>query len=764
MMRALLLVSLLMSSAMVFAEDPVRIGVLSFRSIEQTRQQWQGLEEYLARKIPGAQFKIIPLFLPEMDAAASSKQLDFVFTNPEHYVLLRHVTGMVAIATLLRSVEGRPVNEFGGVIFTSTEHKGIYNAEDLSGKTVASTDKRSFGGYVMQEWELYKHGVKPSAFLFTGMPHDNVVDAVLQGKADAGFVRTGIIEAMIREGRLKKGAVRIINPQPSKTFPQETSTALYPEWPFTAMPETPSELVKAVTLALLNLDSQEPVAQAANIFGFGPPGDYGKVEAVMLRLNIHPDELKNFQFRDIYFRYRYPIWAGTLLLLLIVLLSVQLLRANRRLRRSSLMYHLVADYTSDWEYWLGAKGELVYMSPFCLNVTGYSVEEFKQQPDLLETMVHEDDKVAFYRHWQNHLETEFAGELEFRIIDRSGAVHWIHHLCRPVFDGNNRYQGTRASNRDVTTKKIVGMELRLHDAALEACADAIIITDINANIQWVNPAFCELTGYSEQECIGSTPAKLSKSGKHDDLFYQGLWDTILKGQTWCGEIINRRKSGETYYEYMSITPVYDTLNQISHFVAVKQDISERKEIEQTIRQMAFYDPLTQLANRRLLVDRLEHAIASCKRNLNYGALLLLDLDHFKPLNDRFGHDVGDQLLLDLGKRLKSLVREEDTVARLGGDEFVVLLVDLDKDIENANIQAEQVANKIKDSISQPYQLEINREQTVSSYFSYDLTVSIGISLFKDAESNGEKILKQADVAMYQAKHDGRNSIRRFQRF
>ena len=146
MMRALLLVSLLMSSAMVFAEDPVRIGVLSFRSIEQTRQQWQGLEEYLARKIPGTQFKIIPLFLPEMDAAASSKQLDFVFTNPEHYVLLRHVTGMVAIATLLRSVEGRPVNEFGGVIFTSTEHKGIYNAEDLSGKTVASTDKRSFGG------------------------------------------------------------------------------------------------------------------------------------------------------------------------------------------------------------------------------------------------------------------------------------------------------------------------------------------------------------------------------------------------------------------------------------------------------------------------------------------------------------------------------------------------------------------------------------------------------------------------------------------
>ncbi|MGY6276467.1 diguanylate cyclase domain-containing protein [Methylomonas sp. MgM2] len=762
MIRTLLLISLLTTSVLAFADKSVRIGVLSFRSLEQTRRQWQGLEDFLSAKIPDTQFNIIPLFYPDMDAAATAKQVDFVFTNPEHYVLLRQSTGISAIATLMRSIDGRPVNRFGGVIFAGAENEGPNELEDLSGKTVAATDKRSFGGFIMQQWELYKHGVKPAIYLYTGMPHDNVVEAVLQGKADAGFVRTGVIEALVAEGKVKSGALRIVHQQPDGDFPQKSSTELYPEWPFSAMPETSPETVKAVALALLSLDSQEPVARTAKIYGFGPPGDYSKVEAVMLRLNIYPHELKNIQFRDVYFRYRYPIWAGTFFLLLVFLLSVQLFRANRRWRRSSMMYHLVADYTSDWEYWLGKDGELIYMSPSCQNVTGFTAKEFKRRPDLLEILVHEADKKDFLRHWQDHVRTVKAGELEFRITDRQGAVHWIHHLCRPVYDDSNRYQGLRASNRDITARKKVEMELRLHDAALKACADAIIITDLNANIQWLNPAFCELTGYSEQECIGRNPAELCKSGEQDALFYQHLWETILKGQTWRGEIVNRRKSGETYCEYMSITPVYNSFNRISHFIAVKQDISERKQTEQTIRQMAFYDPLTQLANRRLLVDRLEHAIASCKRKHRYGALLLLDLDRFKALNDLFGHDVGDQLLVKVANSLKSLVREEDTIARFGGDEFVVLLVDLDAEKEKAGVKAEQIARKIKETLSQHYHLEINREQTVSNYFSYDLSVSIGINLFRDAETNGEKILKQADVAMYQAKKNGRNTIHRFQ--
>lgn len=402
------------------------------------------------------------------------------------------------------------------------------------------------------------------------------------------------------------------------------------------------------------------------------------------------------------------------------------------------------------------------MSPACQNVTGYAPDDFQREPELLELMVHPDDKEMFDQHWRGHVTSRKAGELEFRILDRQGKARWIHHLCRPVFDHKNRYQGIRASNRDITARKDIEMELRLQDAALKACVDAILITNVNGIIQWVNPAFCKLTGYSEEDAVGRRPAELVKSGLQDETFYHQLWETILKGEHWRGEVTNRRKNGDLYQEQLSITPVFSAPDIISHFVAIKQDVTERKKIEETIRQMAFYDPLTRLANRRLLVDRLEHAIAVCKRKQRYGALLLLDLDRFKPLNDLFGHDVGDQLLQEVAIRLTSLVRQQDTVARLGGDEFVVLLEELDSDIEQADQQAEQVANKIKEVISQPYQLEANRDQTVSSFFSYDLTVSIGLTLFVDAESSGEKILKQADMAMYQAKHEGRNSVSRFQ--
>jgi diguanylate cyclase (GGDEF)-like protein/PAS domain S-box-containing protein len=373
-------------------------------------------------------------------------------------------------------------------------------------------------------------------------------------------------------------------------------------------------------------------------------------------------------------------------------------------------------------------------------------------------LVHPDDQPKFKRHWQSHAHRQQSDEMEFRILDREGVVHWVHHLCRPVFDSKQRFQGIRASNRDITQRKQMELELRLHDAALKSCAEGIVITDVNANIQWVNPAFCELTGFAEAEVLGKTPSELVKSGLQDDGFYQNLWQTILSGQPWRGEIVNRRKNGELYDEQLSITPVFGAEQVISHFVAVKQDISERKRNQEQIQRLAYYDPLTQLANRRLLIDRLEKVLAICRRHRHYGALLFLDLDRFKPLNDRYGHDAGDQLLQEVAKRLKETVRQEDTVARLGGDEFVVVLVELDGDHDQAARQAEQVALKLHEVLANAYVLWLRHEGAVPNRIEYQLTVSIGISLFMEAESNANKILKQADIAMYDAKHQGRNTI------
>lgn len=752
---------LLMVTSSMAANEPVRIGILSFRSMDKTQQQWEALADYLDQTIPDHNFEIIPMYHRDLDKAASIGQLAFILTNPEHYVIMRQHFGFSAIATLMPIAEGHPVNQFGGVIIAKAERKDLQTLADLNGKIIASPDRESFGGFVTQQWELYKQDIKPKNYIFTDMPHDKVVTKVLDGQADVGFVRTGVIEALLREGSIAEGALKVINQQTDSLFPQALSTGLYPEWPFASALQTDPKLVKAVSLALLNLENVHPTAIASRIFGFSPPGDYSKVEAVMLNMNVHPNKLKNFNALDVYYRYRQPLWGITILLLVIALLSIKLLRVHRHLRRAYLKYHLVADYTSDWEYWIDAEGKLVYTSPSCQIITGYNPQAFMEDPGLIERMVHTDDLSLYRHHWQVHNHRRLPDDIEFRIVNREGVVHWIHHLCQPVFDQENRYQGIRSSNRDVTQRKQMELELRLHDAALKSCAEGIVITDVNAVIQWVNPAFCELTGYTESEALGKPLAELVKSGKQDDAFYQQLWQTILAGEPWRGEIINRRKNGENYDEQLSITPVYGEKQTISHFVAVKQDISERKKNQLQIQRLAFYDPLTQLANRRLLLDRLEHELAACSRHKKYGALLFLDLDRFKPLNDRHGHDVGDQLLQEVSKRLKDGVRQQDTVARLGGDEFVVLLVELDSDAGQAEQQVERVALKLHQLLAESYVLWLRHEGSVPNRIEYQLTASIGISLFMDAENNANIILKQADIAMYDAKRHGRNTIRHF---
>lgn len=304
-------------------------------------------------------------------------------------------------------------------------------------------------------------------------------------------------------------------------------------------------------------------------------------------------------------------------------------------------------------------------------------------------------------------------------------------------------------------------DLRLTYQALNATANAIMITDKEAHIQWVNHAFCVLTGYTLQESIGQRPQNLVKSGKQNSAFYKHIWDTLLAGKTWHGELINRRKDGTEYHEEMTITPVKNTADEITHFIAVKQDVTERKQVEQRIRALAFHDTLTQLPNRRLLYDRLEHAMATSKRSGNYGALMFIDLDNFKPLNDAHGHATGDLLLIEVARRLTRCVRETDTVARFGGDEFVVMLDELDVDKNESMRQAGIVAEKIRSLLAEPYLLSLQKEGKTGTTIEHRCTSSIGATLFFSHEASPDDIFRQADLAMYQAKASGRNVVRFF---
>ncbi|MDO8350603.1 MAG: EAL domain-containing protein [Gallionella sp.] len=307
-----------------------------------------------------------------------------------------------------------------------------------------------------------------------------------------------------------------------------------------------------------------------------------------------------------------------------------------------------------------------------------------------------------------------------------------------------------ALSAEVLERKRAEAELRIAATAFEA-QEGIMVTDAHGVILRVNRAFTSITGYTSDEVAGKNP-RLLNSGRQDANFYTAMRESISSTGAWGGEIWNRRKNGEVYPEYLTITAVSDPNGIVVNYVATFNDITTSMAATDKIKSLAFYDPLTLLPNRRLLMDRLKQALATSTRSGNSGALLFIDLDNFKTLNDTLGHDMGDLLLQQVALRLESCVREGDTVARLGGDEFVVMLEELSCQPLEAAAQTKAIGEKILLALDRPYQLTIHE---------YRSTPSIGATLFNDHEREIEELLKQADIAMYQAKKAGRNTLRFF---
>lgn len=289
-------------------------------------------------------------------------------------------------------------------------------------------------------------------------------------------------------------------------------------------------------------------------------------------------------------------------------------------------------------------------------------------------------------------------------------------------------------------------QLKLFGKVFENALEGISITDAKGNIVAVNKAFTTITGYEEHEALGKNP-RILKSDKHPPEFYDEMWNSLKTTGRWSGEIWNRRRSGEAYPEILSISSITDSIGEATHYVAVFHDITEMKLKEEEIKHQAYHDALTGLPNRALAKDRLNMSLAKARRRKTHVAVLFLDLDNFKHVNDSLGHATGDVLLQQVGQRLTSLVREEDTVARLGGDEFQVIGVDISSEQQVMNL-----ANRLVESFAAPFCIE-GQELFI--------TVSIGVALFPEDGENSETLTRNADVAMYQAKQRGKNNVSLF---
>ncbi|MDD5214613.1 MAG: diguanylate cyclase [Methylococcales bacterium] len=295
---------------------------------------------------------------------------------------------------------------------------------------------------------------------------------------------------------------------------------------------------------------------------------------------------------------------------------------------------------------------------------------------------------------------------------------------------------------------LLRVEMETHNkllvAALNAAANAIVITNKDGYIKWINPAFSRLTGYSEQESLGKRPSDLVKSGVQDLRFYQEMWEKLLAGEHWRGEIINKHKDGELYHEELSIAPVKNSVGDIVNFIGIKEDISERKALEEKLQKLANTDSLTGLFNRRVFLERLKQESERIVRLGGFAALLMLDLDFFKQINDTYGHATGDEALRQFSKIVRNHSRSIDIPARLGGEEFAILLPSTNQ--HDAEIVAERLCQEVSE-------IAIEHSKGIVK-----MTVSIGGALISADNSDGELALSHADNALYHAKKTGRNKI------
>lgn len=614
------------------SERIYRLGVFAWRPAAILQPRFAPLADALSAVLHGARVEVVVLDQAALERQISAGRIDFLLTNPSHYLLLMHRGYFSApLATLVNREGDVAVSKLGGVILVAPQREVIRSLADLRGRRIAIPGKKFLGGYQTQAYELLQAGIDlpNDADLLVVGGHDKVIDALLTGQADAGFVRTGLLEALAREGRTDIERLRVLNRQQHEHFPFVTSTRLYPEWAFAAMPQVPETTLKRIVRALLMLEADHPAMQAAGIAGFTVPANYAPVEQLARALRLPPFEQADFAWNDVWRRYQEWIAVVIGLTLLVVLLAVLLYRQRGRL--------------------LIERGRLAE-----------ALEENRAILDALGEGVYGVDQ-----------------------------------------DGRCVFANTRAL-------ELLGLD---HAALIGADPHRL----------FHRAAFDPLTG--ELACRLHQSVKDGQPVKVDDVFIQA--------------------DGSELPVHVNVQPMHREGKVIGAVVAF-HDIRERQRLINELVTLASHDALTGLINRREFLRRLDEELARLKRHGGQASLLMLDLDHFKRVNDVHGHAAGDQVLKALADIFKAYLREQDVAGRLGGEEFACLLP------QTGLGEALRVAERLRVEL-EAWSVVVGESKTLR------VTASIGVAACLPADS-AECVMARADEALYRAKGSGRNCV------
>ncbi|UUY09282.1 EAL domain-containing protein [Pseudomonas sp. J452] len=418
--------------------------------------------------------------------------------------------------------------------------------------------------------------------------------------------------------------------------------------------------------------------------------------------------------------------------------------AREHIRRSEERLTLAMDSAQEglWD-WDMQSDKVFYSRRYC-TLLGYTPEQFGNARSAWEERLHPEDRERVIERFHSLLEARTPYfEITYRLRHCDSSYRWLLARGQVLLDEYNRPNRLIGTAVDITQRRADEESLRQAAAVFDSTQEGVLVTDHSQKIVHVNPAFSRITGYSAEEVLGQSP-NLFKSGRHDAAFYHSLWHALEQRGAWSGEIWNRRKDGEVFPMWQCIRSIHDETGNLSHYVAVFSDISALKRSQHELDYLAHHDPLTTLPNRLLLSERIEQAVQRAQNSKQRGALLLIDLDHFKIINESLGHNTGDQLLKLIGERLALRFDKQLTLARLGGDEFGLL----SNDCANAE-QASQLAQRLLDSLAQPFQI------AGETLF---ISASIGISLYPDDGDSVEQLLRNADSALFRAKSSGRQAF------
>ena len=924
----------LLFSQSVQASEKLVLGVFQYQSKEAVENQYQGFADYLSNALPNHDVELRVLNSVELLQGLQNNQLQLLLINPNLYQVLRTKSDLNGIIATQETKYGEQTfDQLGGVIFTQKTHHSVFKISDIINQRIAIPSKNNTGAYRVPLYEIHNAGIdyKDLTFIEYG-DNDSVVQAVLSGKADVGFVRTGILEKWHETNRLSLDQIRIINPQHYPNFSQLVSTELYPEWPFIILPGLDENLNRDIAVALFSLRADNPAAIQAGIDGFVAPRDYEKLENLLRELKLYPYDIEpEITLTNLWQQYTAEIILSVLLFVFIAsLLAItqrrKLLIAHQeqRLKKQTLIDQVLLDlpkYSETHEehelmqYALD-KSEHILNSPisfihaidedqesiqllawshntlknFChvefyedhhpiskagiwaeaarsketVIINDYaSYQGKKGMPDghatlkrMISMPVVEHDKVVLIAGvgnkeddytqedtntfqlilnevWRiiknnrtnekiNQQKNEFQRLLDdlgdnYMVFSHNGSEGVLTYvsagfteifeqsvdnvLNRPWFleidwlpdsieTGRSSIQALLAGEKtkdtftlefytpnykklktvliqqhsvfrdnqlvsidglvtDITDKNESEQRLKQAATVFESANEGILICDSHNKIVRANQRVEEITGYSEMELLGKNP-KLFSSGHQDADFYKDMWEQIMLAGTWEGELWNRRQNGDVYPQLLKISTVFNDNNQPAYFIGLISDITFEKEHQDELEKMAHFDALTNLPNRFLLSDRISQAIHSIQRNDEMIAIMFVDLDGFKLVNDTYGHQAGDFLLKTLANRLSSSVREGDTVARIGGDEFVVVITSTPNIHEFALIEQRLLKETSEVVTFESHELKVS-SSIGSVYYGHQYGKDIG----------SEQLLRLADQAMYQAKQQGKNKIQHY---